>query len=311
MSDGGPVLVTGAAGFLGPGVVRALVARGARVVGTSRAGAAPLFDDGASEGEAEAVALSLDDGGAAAADLVRRLRPRAVLHLAALADPDACARDPAHARRVNVDATGRLAAAAAAVGAYLVLASTDLVFDGTRPPYGEDDPTGPLGPYMATKAAAEEAVLGASRAFLVARLALMYGISRGGRRACFADQVLARLRRGEATPLFTDQVRTPLLVEDGAAVLAALLERRPAGRVHVGGPERASRFDQGVALARAAGLDPALCVPARMADVPGLSPRPADVSLRTDRLLALLGPGGPAPRGLAAGLAAALAGVDG
>ncbi|MCO5170771.1 MAG: sugar nucleotide-binding protein [Planctomycetes bacterium] len=292
MRDGGAVLVTGAAGFLGHAVTTELLARGRRVVGTSRDGA------GVPAG-AEAVALSLDDGGEAAAALARALRPAAVLHLAAVADADACAREPAAARRVNVEATGRVAAAARAAGARTLYTSSDLVFGGDRAPYAEDDPPAPLGPYMASKAEGEAAVLAADPEALVARVALLYGLRRG-RRGCFSDHLVARLREGEQVRLFTDQHRTPLLVDDAAALLCDLLERGARGRVHVAGPERVSRHAHGVALARALGLDPAGCAAARMADVAGLAPRPADVSLRIDRLVDLVG---RAPLGIAAGCA--------
>ncbi|MBX3472304.1 MAG: sugar nucleotide-binding protein [Planctomycetes bacterium] len=299
MRDDGAILVTGAAGFLGHAVARELVARGRRVVGTSRDG------QGLPEG-VEPAPLSLDDGGQAAGDLVRALRPAAVVHLAAMADADACARAPEAARRVNVDAAGQVAAAASAAGARTLYTSSDLVFGGDRAPYAEDDPPAPLGPYMATKADGEAAVLAADPGALVARVALLYG-RRRGRRGCFTDVLVERLRRGEQVPLFVDQHRTPLLVDDAAALLCDLLERRAAGRVHVAGPERASRHAHGLALARALGLDPAGCVAARMADVPGLSPRPADASLRIDRLVGLVG---RAPLGLAEGCARLAAEAD-
>jgi dTDP-4-dehydrorhamnose reductase len=282
------LLVSGAAGFLGDALCRELLARGRRVVGTSRDGA------GQPPG-VEPVALELGDGGRAGAELVRRLRPEAVLHLAAMADADACARDPAGAQRVNADATGALARAAAEVGARFVYTSTDLVFDGTRAPYHEDDPTAPLGPYMATKAKGEEQALAASPAALVVRVALLYGLRRG-RRGCFTDQLARRLAAGEEVRLFTDQWRTPLFVDDAATFLALLLERGAAGRVHLAGPERVSRHEHGLALARALGLDASRCVPSRMADLATLSPRPADASLRIERLVALCG---RAPSGVA------------
>ncbi len=283
MSDG-PTLVTGASGFLGRALADELRARGRDVVGTSH-GHTPGF-----------VALSLDDGGRAAADLVRSLRPAAVVHLAAMSDPDACARDPGRAAQVNAAASGAIASAAAEVGAHLVFASTDLVFAGDRAPYAEDDPTGPLGPYMASKVAAEARVRAASPAHLVVRLALLYGPSRGTRPS-FTDGLVARLRRGEPSTLFVDQWRTPLLVDDAAALLADLLERRAGGLLHLAGPERVSRHGHGVAIAAALGLDPALCRPARLADAP-IAPRPADASLRIDRLVGLLG---RTPRGIGAG----------
>lgn len=288
-----PVLVTGGSGFLGWYLTRALLARGQETHGTSTDGA------GLPAG-VEPHPLSLDDGGAAGVALIERLRPAAVLHLAALSNADQCAREPERARRVNAEATGRLAAAAAEVAAYFVYTSSDLVFDGTAPPYVEDDPTAPIGDYMATKAAGEQAVLAANPAALVARTTLMYGVA-GGRHGCFTDHVLAELRGGEPIRLFQDQHRTPLYVEDAARILCDLLELRPAGLLHLGGPQRVSRFEQGLALADALGIEQALCVPIDMHDIEGLAPRPADVSLNVDKLCGLIG---RRPLDVAAGYAA-------
>ena len=58
--------------------------------------------------------------------------------------------------------------------------------------------------------------------------------------------------------------------------------------MHVGGRERVSRFALMQRVARARGLDPALVRANRLADAPGPEPRPADVSLDTGRLAALL-----------------------
>ena len=282
-----PVLVSGAAGFLGWWLARELLRRGHAVHGTSRDG----------QGLPAGVVphrLELSDGGAQGAALVRALRPAAVFHLAALSDADACARDPDLAERVNARAPAALAGAAEEAGAWFVQASTDLVFDGTRPPYGEDDPPAPLGPYMATKAAAERAVLGAAPGALVARVALLYGLA-GGRKGCFSQVLLERLGRGQPVTLFSDQYRTPLLVQDGAELLCDLLAARPAGLLHLAGPERVSRWEHGVVLARAFGLDPAGCVSGSLAAAvagggpAALAPRPPDVSLRTTRLQALVG----------------------
>lgn len=277
----GAILVTGAAGFLGWYAAAALVEAGHAVVGSSQDGA------GLPPGVAP-LALELGDGGRAGAAWILSERPRAVLHLAAISDADACAREPDRCRTVNVEAAAELARAAEETGAWFGFASTDLVFDGARAPYGEEDPPAPLGPYMGSKADAEREVRRAHPEALVARVALLYGLA-GGRKGCFSDTLLARLAAGEAVSLFADQHRTPLHVEDAAALLRDLLVRRASGLVHLAGPERVSRLEHGRALAAACGLPLALCREATMADVPKLSPRPADVSLRIERLVSLLG----------------------
>jgi dTDP-4-dehydrorhamnose reductase len=299
-------LVTGASGFLGGHVARALRARGEPVVGTSTSGS-PL---GAAGWQAEVPmrALSLDDGGAAAARLVAELRPRAVVHLAALAAPGVCAQEPDRARVVNAQASGALAAAAEAAGARFLFTSTDLVFDGTAAPYREEDPPAPLGVYMESKAQAEVDVLSAAPGGLVVRVALVYGLPCAGGGGGFMPELVRRLQRGEPSRLFTDQVRTPVEVGDAAALLCDLLAAAAGGIVHLGGPERVSRHAHGAALAEALGASPDLCEPIRMADLAGLSPRPADASLVSDRLVALTG---RTALGVAAGCARAAAAARG
>lgn len=275
------ILVTGAAGFLGWTVARELSGRGLEVVGTSRDGL------GMPAG-VRGVALSLDDGGGAGARLIHALRPETVVHAAAMGDADACARAPERADVVNRIASGALARAAAEAGAWLLYTSTDLVFDGRQAPYAENAAPAPMGPYMASKCAGEAEVLAAAPGALVARLALLYGRA-GGRRGCFLEAVLRRLAAGEEVPLFTDQFRTPLHVADAAAILADLVRLRPAGLLHVAGPDRVSRFDHAQQAARACGLDTRGCRPVSIAELTHLAPRPRDVSMVIDRLVRLLG----------------------
>ena len=285
------VLVTGGSGFLGRYVCAELLARGHGVVATSTDG------EGLPEGVSR-VALRLDDGGREAGKLVGSLIPDAVLHLAALSNADRCALDPLAAQKVNAQATGKVAHAAHACGAHLIYASSDLVFDGRESPYADDAPLSPLGAYPLSKALGEAAVRAVSPSFLVARLALMYGLKLG-RHGSFTDALVERLARGEEIKLFVDQWRTPLEVSDAAELLSDLLEQKTPGVLNVAGPERVDRCELGLALAESLGLDTSLCKPGRVADA-GLAPRPADASLDVRRVSALLG---RSPLGVAAGCA--------
>jgi dTDP-4-dehydrorhamnose reductase len=82
------------------------------------------------------------------------LEPDLVLHAAAWTDVDAAEDDPQGAAAVNVGGTAN----AAALGAPLVLYSTDYVFDGRkREPYVESDGPNPLSAYGRSKLHAEGA----------------------------------------------------------------------------------------------------------------------------------------------------------
>src|SRR5207244_2443400 len=75
----------------------------------------------------------------AVADAFAVAAPEVVLHAAALAKVGDCHRDPDRAGRVNTDATVRLSDECRKSGARLVYVSTDLVFDGNRGHYREQE----------------------------------------------------------------------------------------------------------------------------------------------------------------------------
>ena len=213
----------------------------------------------------------------------RRGRPDAVVHAAALADPDRCEREPEAAAALNVGASALLAPPLPARGLRLVALSTDLVFRGTGRP-GRRRRPGPLLVYGRTKLAGEEAILAAHP-----------GGGRGPRGARRTDAATARGRRPreavawacgrrKRVRLFTDQYRTPDRRRLGGRAPSRLLEGAATGIFHLGGPERVSRYELGVRTARRLGLDAGLIEPVRAAERRwGRPARPTSRSTRAAR----------------------------
>lgn len=212
--------------------------------------------------------------------------PDLILHAAALSSLASVRLDPDGGQAVNVRATERLAAWCGRQGRRLVYTSTDLVFDGSRSWNREDDPAEPILAYGRTKLQAEPAVL-ATPIGLVARLSLLFGPSRTGRPSYF-DHTLEGLRRGQPQTLLEDEFRTPLHYANAADLLVRLAESSATGLVHVGGPERVSRWELIRRVAARLGLDPGLVLANRRADLNLPETRPADVSLDTQRLARFL-----------------------
>jgi dTDP-4-dehydrorhamnose reductase len=212
--------------------------------------------------------------------------PEVIVHAAALSRAEEVRRDLKRGGAVNVAATWRLAHWCLERGRRLVYTSTDLVFAGSRAWYREDDPPEPIVAYGRTKHGGEAGVLAVPQG-LVVRLSLLYGPTRADR-PVFYDHALAALGRGEPQTFFEDEFRTPLDLATAARALARLATSDACGVVHLGGPERLSRFALMQRVARARGLDLALVHANRLADSPGPEPRPADVSLNTERLAELL-----------------------
>ena len=109
------------------------------------------------------------------ADLLQRVRPDVVANAAAYTAVDRAEREPGAAFRANAEAVGALASACAARAALLVHYSTDYVFPGNDPrPRREDDPTGPLNVYGASKLAGEEAIRASGCRHLIFRISWVY-----------------------------------------------------------------------------------------------------------------------------------------
>lgn len=227
------------------------------------------------------------------ADSIRRAfdaaAPVAVVHAGGEADPDACEKDPDRAKRVNVDAVKTLALLCGASGARLIHFSTDLVFDGERGWYAENDRPNPGGVYARGKVASEEAVLTRAPGAAVLRISTAYGRPLGGR-AGFIDRLRAQLAAGESVTAFTDQWRTSTAADQLPDVVERLLKEPDLdGVFHWGGAERATRFDIAVKFAQVMGLDEQLVRPGRAVDANFASPRPRDSSLDSSRLAAAIG----------------------
>ena len=266
------IVVTGAGGLLG-GRLASILSSRHHVTGIIRTQPAPAGID--------ALAMDLLDRDAVRQGL-RRARPDVVVHCAALAEPELCEREPAHARRENTEVTREVARACREEGARLIALSTDLVFDGTSPHSSEETRPHPLMEYGRSKLKAEEEAIVEAPGCVVLRIALVFGRGHGPR-ASASESIAQRLRKGEEVRLFDDEWRSPVDPESVAqAVEAAAQSAKASGVYHVAGPERLTRFDFGRRVAATLGLDAALLMNASQRGHSG-APRPRDVSLGIKR----------------------------
>lgn len=270
------LFVTGASGRLGGRLALALASR-FEVVAARHLSPAPSGLEG----------VPLDLGDAASVEhCLDGCRPSAVLHAAALADADACERQPEIAKRVNVDGTRHLADACSTRGLPLVALSTDLVVSSGDAPADEHAPTSGASTYATSKLAAERAILQTPTG-AVLRVALVVG--RGyGPRPTASEAVLWAVGRGERPRLFDDQFRTPIDAESVADLIGRVLARRRTGLLHAGGPERISRYALGLRVAKAFGI-PSEALERVGREAQAGARRPADASLDSARALRELG----------------------
>jgi dTDP-4-dehydrorhamnose reductase len=211
-------------------------------------------------------------------------KPQLVIHCAAISAVSEAQKNPALARRVNVDVTKFLGELAAEIP--FVFFSTDLIFDGRKGNYTETDASNPLHIYGETKIAAEEIVLKNSRHWVI-RTSLNYGESRAGNRS-FNEQLRRALQQaGQGMTLFTDEFRNPVPAVETARAVWELIGKNCSGIYHVAGAEKLSRWQIGQLLVK---RWPEIKTPLQSGsakDFPG-PPRALDTSLEISKVQKVL-----------------------
>jgi dTDP-4-dehydrorhamnose reductase len=269
------LLVTGVSGYLGSVLAARARDAGWAVTGTvrSRVAAAP-------PGLQDVVALDVRDG-AAVDEVVRVVAPDALIHTAYVQGEGA----------LEVNATGtehvaRAVADASRVGAAIrfVHVSSDAIFDGRGGhALREAQRPNPVTAYGATKALAEEHVARRCPGAAIVRTSLIYG-GPGHDPAAQEEPPLA-VARGERTDMmfYTDEIRSPIQVDDLAAALLELAAGDWAGPLHVGGADALSRLEFARLIVTARGHDASM-----LQGIPAPRDRPRFCALDSGRAQALL-----------------------
>jgi dTDP-4-dehydrorhamnose reductase len=215
------LLVTGAAGMLGRDVMLAAGNAGHDVIGF---------------GHTE---LDVSDAAAVESKLEAE-RPDVVINCAAWTDVDGAEEAEETAMAVNGTGAGKVAAAAAAVGASVVYVSSDYVFDGAKgAPYVETDQPAPLSAYGRTKLAGEEATAAANPRHFVVRSSWLFGI--GGNN--FVETMLRLAEHQNEVLVVHDQVGSPTYTWHLAYGIVRLIEGLEHGIHHMAASGQCSWYE--------------------------------------------------------------------
>ncbi|MBI4673228.1 MAG: SDR family oxidoreductase [Chloroflexi bacterium] len=262
------ILLTGASGYLGVALMRYLSA-----IRREWDVHATFFSIPPDEGQPNAHPLDLRDA-ASVARVVDAVQPALILHTAALN-----AGDTQTMYDTNARGSGYIAQHAVKHNARLVHLSSDVIFDGRRGNYTEDDAPNPITPYAVSKADAEKNVLTSGANAVLVRTSLIYGFTP-------LDPRTRAILRGEMPRLYTDETRCPVWVDNLCAALVELGEMDYRGVLNVAGTQALNRYEFGVKLMHALNGDAQRLI-AATSDASSLV-RPRDCTLDVSRAQKLL-----------------------
>ena len=224
------------------------------------------------------------------------VKPDVIVSTAAYTAVDKAESERELAFSINGGGAGAVARAARSLDVPVLHLSTDYVFDGggTRP-YREDDPTGPVSAYGASKLEGERLVAAATPDHAIFRTAWVYS-------PFGANFVKTMLRLGESRSevgVVADQTGCPTSAHDIAdAVLSAaeklVADRSPAfrGIFHLTGSGEASWADFAehvFSVAASSGRPPVTVRRITTADYPTPAGRPANSRLSGKKLASVYG----------------------
>lgn len=207
-------------------------------------------------------------------ELVREVKPYAIINCAAHTNVNACEKDVDNAYRINAIGPRNLSIAAAETGAKLMQVSTDYVFagNGTRP-YTEFDGTDPLGVYGGSKLAGENFVKAFAKDYFIVRTAWLYGEGKN-----FVKTMLKLSETNDKVRVVMDQMGTPTSAAELAKAIAYLLPTENYGVFHgtcEGSADWAEFTEEIFRLAGKQTKVEAITTEEYMKDNPSSAPRPA------------------------------------
>jgi dTDP-4-dehydrorhamnose reductase len=172
-----------------------------------------------------------------------------VIHAAANSSLADCEHNKQQAFRVNCGAAEILARWSQRQGSRFIYLSTDIVFQGDRGDYSEEDQPNPVNIYGQSKWQGERVLAINHSNYAICRLSLILGKARGASKN-FIDHFVKNLQAGCEIPLFIDELRTPITPHYAARAIWEVALSGFKGTIHLCGVEKISRYQLGIKIAR-------------------------------------------------------------
>ena len=219
-------------------------------------------------------------------ELVSKLNPDAIIHLAAITDVDVCEKEKEMAMKINAKATEILAKQAAKQKSFFVYISTDYVFDGMQGMRKESDKTNPISFYGKSKLEGELAVMNLASSWCIVRTSTPFGLH--PTKKSFPVWIIENLLAHKQINVIVDQFTSPTYVPNLSKMLIEITKRQISDFIHLAGATKISRYEMAEMLSDKLNLEKKLLKPVSIDEMNWIAKRPKDSSLDVTKAVSIL-----------------------
>jgi len=219
-------------------------------------------------------------------ELVSKLEPDAIIHLAAITDVDVCEKEQELSMKINAQATKILAKQAAKQKSFFVYISTDYVFDGMQGMRKESDKTNPLSFYGKSKLEGELAVMNLASSWCIVRTSTPFGLH--PTKKSFPVWIIENLLAHKQINVIVDQFTSPTYVPNLSKMLIEITKRQISDFIHLAGATKISRYEMAEMLSDKLNLEKKLLKPVSIDEMNWIAKRPKDSSLDVTKAVSIL-----------------------
>lgn len=178
--------------------------------------------------------------------IVEDFSPEIIVHAAAQANVEICEEDSNFTDKINVMATKNIVEILHGTDVKLIYISSDLVYDGVKGDFSEEDLIGPLNKYAESKVAAEREVLKNSNAIVFRTNFFGWNIQK---RESLGEWVINALRSNRKIKGFIDAKFSSIYTFDLAQILDRTILKNLSGVYNLGSRTSVSKYDFAVLIA--------------------------------------------------------------
>ena len=216
-------------------------------------------------------------------NLIKKVNPETIIHLAAETDVDRCEREEDHAYLTNTIGTQNIALACQKYDIEMVYVSTMGVFDGNKPgPYTEFDQPDPVNVYARSKWEGEKIVQTLLQRFYVLRIGWIFG---GGKvkDKKFVGKIVSLCLEYPEIKVIDDKIGNPTYAKDVAFAIKQLTKTNYYGLYHITNKDFCTRYDCAKEIVKNIGSKTNV-IPVNSAAFPLPAPRPRSEAARNYKL---------------------------